>query len=201
MNSAPNILTKSTETQQYHLMDLNTFIFNESKTIIIDGEITPNVAEAINQMLLSLHRLEPSKVVIILSNASCTEYRLVFSIYEQIKFLQKIGFSFELTINGTVKELATLIAFINFDKKNMFDSAMIVINEVCTDNSFPQEETRRLQATDLVSHLNYYLEITEKYFNILSVESKIDIEKIKSLHDRQNFLDKSSLTDLGFEFV
>lgn len=200
MLNQPNVIQKSDESGNYHAMDLTSFLLSE-RMIVIEGDITASVAETLNQMFLYIQSKEPASYGIILSNTKCYEFRLIFSLYESIKELMRKGFEITLQINGIVSEMAGLLAFMKFTHKGMRDSSMVLINELKTDNTFPQSETQRLQASDLLTHLKYYEEQEENYFKIMSEESGIDIEEIKKLHERQNVISKEKLqNELGFFF-
>lgn len=200
MLNQPSVIQKSDESGNYHAMDLTSFLLSE-RLIVIEGDITPQVAETLNQMFLYIQSKEPSTYGIILSNTKCYEFRLIFALYESIKELKRKGFEITIQINGIVSEMAVLLAFMKFEHKGMRDSSMILINELKTDNTFPQSETQRLQASDLLTHLKYYEEQEKNYFRIMSEESGICVEEIEKLHERQNVISKERLQkELGFVF-
>lgn len=198
MLNTPNILVKSSETNQFHQMDINSFLLNEARIIVLEGLINNQVAEALNLMFLSLQRLEPSKIQIIMTNTKCFEFRYIFSFYEQIKILQSRGFEISLEINGTVSELAVLFAFMNVKKKVIRPTSFLVINELKVDSSFEAGEMNRLQASDQIAYLNYFMELKNRYYGILSSESGLSLTEIENLHERHNYLNQENIQKLGF---
>lgn len=106
MISNPTIVKKNDETQQFHTLDINSFLIEE-KVVLIEGQINSQVAEILNMIFLSYQPTlkDNDQVSIIMTNAECLEFRYVFTLYESIKELMKRGVKFNIQINGTVKNL------------------------------------------------------------------------------------------------
>lgn len=199
MNSNPVVLKKHPDTNNYHGIDINSYLISHN-LVFIDGDINPVTSEIINLTLMSFHEDMPEKISIALNNVSCVEFKYVFSLYEGIKLLEKKGASIEIQINGTISDLANLIAMMNYPKY-VSETSIFQFKELKTDNSFNFSETKRIQAVDLISHLDYYEKIEAKYFEIMSKEMRLDIEKIKSMHDRLTVLNREDLIELGLDLL
>lgn len=83
----------------------------------------------------------------------------------------------------------------------MSESSLIQIRELKIDNSFSQKEVQRLQAVDLIAHLEYYEKLEQKYFSIISKETGIEYEEVFKMHERIKTLNKKDLEDLGVKFI
>ena len=201
MISNPTIIKKNDETQQYHSLDINSFLIDE-RVVLIEGQITAQVAEILDMIFLSYQSTlkNNDKVSIIMTNVECLEFRYVFTLYESIQELMRRGVEFNIQINGTITELAVLLALINVPKY-MSESSLIQIRELKIDNSFTAEEVNRLQAVDLISHLEYYERLESQYFNIISKETGIAYNDVFSMHERLKTFNKLELEKIGVKFV
>lgn len=200
LNHMPQIEYRSGVTSNYTASDINSYLI-ANNVILIDGEINLQNGEILTLIFTSFLSKEPCQISIILQNVKCYETRLMFSYYGYLQELRKLGFDITLQLNGVVSELAVLFAFMKFDEKIFQKNSMILINEFKTDYTFPPEETQHLQASDLQKHLEFYIELEARYFNLLSQESGFDVERIRKMHDRQNFLSYDNLIELGFNEI
>lgn len=202
MITNPVIVSRDDESQQFHSVDINSYLISKD-VLFINGSINAQVAEIINSTLLYYPTKfkDGGSITIILSNTECLNFNHVFSIYESINLLRKNNIKIDLQINGMVTELAVLFAFLNADSKYMSESAVVQIRELKIDESFSNQETSRLQAVDLFAHLDYYEGLERQYFEILSKESGVPYDVIQQLHERIKTLKKLDLEELGFSFI
>jgi hypothetical protein len=201
MISNPTIIKKNDETQQFHTLDINSFLIEE-KVVLIEGQITAQVAEILDMIFLSYQSTlkNGDRVLIMMTNVECLEFRYVFTLYESIKELMKRGVEFNIQINGTITELAVLLALMDVPKY-MSESSLIQIRELKIDNSFSQNEVKRLQAVDLIAHLEYYERLEKNYFTLLSKETGISYDEVFKMHERIKTFGKQELEELGIKFV
>lgn len=201
MISNPTIIKKNDETQQFHMLDINSFLIEE-KVVLIEGQINAQVAEILDMIFLSYQSKlgNNDKVSIIMTNVECLEFRYVFTLYHSIQELMKRGVEFNIQINGTITELAVLLALMNVPKF-MTESSLVQIRELKIDNSFSQNEVRRLQAVDLIAHLDYYERLEVNYFTLFSKETGIAYDEVFKMHERIKTFNKTELENLGIKFV